>query len=66
MHEISTLCCPSLRAEKKPSKIAALRNACTANLRACLLFSSNSISVDFDARHNRNIDLCEAKKTDNL
>ena len=52
---------PSEPAELKTNrrKETALRNACIANLRACLLFSStNRVSADFGARHNHNINLC--------
>lgn len=48
---------PSEPAELKTKrrKETALRNACIANLRACLLFSStNRVSADFGARHNHN------------
>ena len=51
---------PSETAERKTNrqKRQALRNACTANLRACLLFSSIMVSTDFGASHNLNINLC--------
>lgn len=51
---------PSEPAERKEYRLkrTALRNACTANLGACLLFSSIRVSTDFGARHNHNINLC--------
>ena len=51
---------PSEPAERKRYRLkrTALRNACIANLRACLLFSSIRVSTDFGARHNHNINLC--------
>ena len=39
-------------------KKTALRNACTANLRACLLFSSNRVCACCGMLHNSDYDLC--------
>lgn len=51
---------PSETVERKTNrpKRQALRNACAANLRDCLLFSSIRVSPDFGVRHNLYISLC--------
>lgn len=41
-----------------PSEKTALRNACIATLRACLLFCSYRVLANFNMRHNHNINSC--------